>query len=284
MFGSDRGDRPALIVLGLLVAALLVVSFVGLYARHEANYQVGCYAPTEVNESGQKQYEPVCPEDYLLFGDGAAQWVMALFAMVATGASLVGIVLLRRTFEETRNTALEAASANKLARESLAADQRPWLKLSNISAARIDWDPNGTLAVVASAIPFNFGKTPALRVEMHCELGTVPDDKEAALDEFCGKCTRTVTLGRSVAIFPQEERKPLIDTAAMDGFNIESAPRALFLTICVVYIGTGDSFDVFHTGAAVTLDLAIIKTPPPNSRTVFGNITVRDAGNIYSIR
>ncbi|MCR6670334.1 hypothetical protein [Devosia ginsengisoli] len=162
MFSGDRNDRPALVVLALLIASIVLVSFMGLYARHEANYQVGCYAPTEVNESGQQQYEPVCPEDHLIFGDGAAQWVMAIFALVATGVSWRALVLIRRTFIETERTAEAAVEANKIARETTTRQLRAYVGVRRVDVVTFGIGQNTRI----EAVFVNAGQTPAKRVKL----------------------------------------------------------------------------------------------------------------------
>lgn len=59
--------------------------------------------------------------------DTYAQWAMAGLAFGATIISVVGVVLIRRTFEETKRTADAAVEANKTAREMGEAQVRAYL-------------------------------------------------------------------------------------------------------------------------------------------------------------
>ncbi|GGF36431.1 hypothetical protein GCM10011321_29230 [Youhaiella tibetensis] len=59
--------------------------------------------------------------------DTYAQWAMTGFALVATIISVVGVVLLRRTFEETKRTADAAIKSEQTARDIGQAQTRAYL-------------------------------------------------------------------------------------------------------------------------------------------------------------
>ncbi|WDR00767.1 hypothetical protein PSC71_08465 [Devosia sp. J2-20] len=162
MSSSYRDDRPALIILGFLVGAIILVSLIGLYARHEANYQVGCYTSSDVNEQGVEQRSTICPDDFLYFGDGLAQWIMSLFAIVATGASLYGIRLLRDTFKETERTATAAIESNEIARDTAERQLRAYISVREVRVAVFGVGKNTRI----EAVFVNTGQTPAKRIQL----------------------------------------------------------------------------------------------------------------------
>ena len=290
MSSGNRDDRPALIALALLLVAVLLAALIALGNEYVAQHYAANYsAPDYEGGNGDVRAVLSALREFDPLEDSLAQWSMAFLAAVATILSIVGVVLLRRTFEETKRTADAARKANKLARKAFTADQRPWIKLSKINAVKVQLDATGRLAVMASVQPENLGKTPALRVVLQCKLERInaiePDGVEEALDEFCETCRRTFEIGRNVAIFPQEQRGPLIEMVTLEGFRIEQTPVALRLFLCVAYMPSNDRYAMFHTGALVTLDFGARIAPPPGSggEPLFGNITVRDIGNVYSV-
>lgn len=92
--------------------------------------------------------------------DTYAQWAMTILAAVATAASIVGIILLRRTFEETKRTAEAAEASNALARVSFESGFRPWL-LVTIS---------GRLIPQESLNMFREGDPPTRNINMRAKI------------------------------------------------------------------------------------------------------------------
>lgn len=70
--------------------------------------------------------------------DTYAQWAMTGVAIVATGISILGVVLIRRTFEETKRTADAAVSANNLNRQIHYATIRPYLEIEQVTLGQYD--------------------------------------------------------------------------------------------------------------------------------------------------
>jgi hypothetical protein len=175
MFGSDRSDRPALIVLALLVTSLVIVSLSGLYARHEAGHPIACYTPADEDGEEVEKQNPVCPDDHIFFGDGWAQWIMAGFAIVATGVSWRALYLLRETFKETKRTADAAAEANEMARESAERQLRAYVSVEAITIQTLAvGEPLAMVIKIANA-----GNTPAKCLRVNFGI-TITDDLSKA--------------------------------------------------------------------------------------------------------
>lgn len=110
-------------------------------------------------------------------GDGLAQWIMAGLSIPAVILSGWAVVLLRRTLKSTDDTlrqsqkAVEAAQeANRIAAESGAIDQRPWVSIGTPEFTFIKVMPSGfqgrdrSLWLDFKVPTLNTGKTPALNV------------------------------------------------------------------------------------------------------------------------
>lgn len=172
MSSSDRGGQSALVVLALLVASIILVAFLGLYARHEANYQVGCY-----NQKGLAQHSTVCPDDFLYFGDGLAQWVMSVFAVVATAVSIAGLIWIRQTLIATQITAKAAVDAAEMARAAVGSE-RAWMTVSSINMADLH---SSTIDHVyyergygVQLVWRNDGRSPAIRTKSRVQKLILP--------------------------------------------------------------------------------------------------------------
>ena len=103
MSSGHRDDRPALVVLGLLVASLLIVSAIGLVSRYTANYPA--YRGSQyANQAGNPDVAAITGAimDFNPWDDTFAQWAMALSGIVATAASVGALFYLRHTLIETR--------------------------------------------------------------------------------------------------------------------------------------------------------------------------------------
>lgn len=157
MSGSDRGDRPALVVLGLLVASIVFVSLLGVWGRHEAEHASRCYADAGSNQEQIKEYNPVCPDEHMFFGDGYAQWIMAVFSAVATGASIWAVILLKDTLAATRDAVRAADDAVEVTREMGRRQMRAYVEASSPTV----FDFAVGRAPYIRYRPQNAGQTPA---------------------------------------------------------------------------------------------------------------------------
>jgi hypothetical protein len=95
MLGRDRGDRGALVALGLMLAAIVIVS---IFGGNSASEQV---RPSSWLET----YAP--PKDSL------AQWIAALAALGSVGVSIWAVKLVRKTLSEAVESNLIARNATE---------------------------------------------------------------------------------------------------------------------------------------------------------------------------
>src|SRR5690554_1389018 len=96
MSDIHRDDRPALIALALILTAILLLAAISAWSRYQADQQVGQIS----SEQAQTEYPgngPVEAEGWSIFTpqDTLAQWIMAAFAVVATGVSAWAVKLVR---------------------------------------------------------------------------------------------------------------------------------------------------------------------------------------------
>lgn len=124
--------------------------------------------------------------------DTYAQWAMTGLALIATGISIVGVVLIRRTFEETKRTADAAFAAVEIAEKQFLASERPWIKVEVIDATLI-FGSHGLI----------LGKSPAARIRIPIGKGPVTDDTDAEQKAFCEQ-TRADQSEKGFFLFPNE--------------------------------------------------------------------------------
>lgn len=75
------------------------------------------------------------PNNYLIWGDGIAQWIMAFFGIVATGISGWAVWLLKKTLDATREAVEETGEATKaMIRQNELTEyaQRPWIVVDGL--------------------------------------------------------------------------------------------------------------------------------------------------------
>ena len=214
MSSSHRSDGPALVALGLLLIAVVLVAPLPLLERgaRTANQQVAQSADDQ-EVGGQP---PVAQESIgwrLL--DPYAQWLMASFAAFATGASVVGIVLLRRTFEETEKTAKAAVRANEIAHEIAYTQVRAYLGVSEISASIQGDFLNGE--VVVDVRIGNGGQTPARNISFRGYLVFVGEDaKVRALHISTDADPSDIYGGTSRRVFNCRAKLSAVEIAAIE--------------------------------------------------------------------
>jgi hypothetical protein len=132
--------------LAFLVSGSVLAAFFGLVeqAQRGANNQ-------------REESRPAYEEEYNPWQDPWSQWTMAVFSVVATGASLVGIWLLRRTFEETRRTARAAIKANSIAQTSAQRQLRAYIFPEEAFIAGVAASPQSVVYIRFK----NTGQTPS---------------------------------------------------------------------------------------------------------------------------
>lgn len=162
MSASSRDDRAALVVLALLVAAIVIIALCGLYARHEAVHPIDCFTLAHVNGEEAQEDDVICPDDHIFFGDGWAQWIMATFAIVATGVSWRALFLLRETFKETKRTADAATTANLINQDATIRQLRAYVGVRRVDVVIFGVGKNTRI----EAVFVNSGQTPAKRIRL----------------------------------------------------------------------------------------------------------------------
>jgi hypothetical protein len=170
----------------------------------------------------------------------AAFWAWIVSGLQAV-LGVIGIFFVARTLDIN-------AEAVNAAREAMLADHRPWLMLTNPRVWFVDVDGGRVVGVEVDAK--NIGRSPALSVELHCEISR-PElylENNAAVAAFVAeqKRPKTWVWGNRV-IFPDQCGH--IDWAGNDegGSDGARAPRVI---LCATYKGSS-SEDIFHTAYAV---------------------------------
>ncbi|WP_156029647.1 hypothetical protein [Ancylobacter sp. FA202] len=97
--------------------------------------------------------------NFIFWGDGLAQWVMAVSSIPAVLLSFWAIILLRRTLDATRD-AVSAAIR----------DQRPWVELQAENVALSQKD--GIIFVNVDVIARNIGRSPAIKAMVDVKIFT----------------------------------------------------------------------------------------------------------------
>ena len=242
MFGRDRHDRGALVALGLMLVAIVAVVAITTFGKPSSE-PVAPPDTEQVEDEPKGDLAESDPSDFYFLGDGAAQWVMALFSIAATGLSLYAVRLVRSTWHETKRTA-----------DAAAVDRRAWLKI-------VDTDLKPSLRVtneeVFLRVSFsctNVGESPARNVRYRAYLLLYPGSWWPSRIE--NDVPRGTSNERGPVIFPgdtigsgwhraQFERpyaREVIKTARQGeekrGF---SSPLVMFLILEATYYIAGDS-------------------------------------------
>lgn len=165
MSSSHRDDRPALIALGLILAAIVLVSGLGLASRYLAanplpfaNGSAAQYADGQRGPSEGHWWPEFSARDTY------AQWAMTGLAFVATIISVVSVFLIRQTFIETKRTADAAVDSNATTREIGEAQTRAYLS-PGVGTFRVTLN-GATLKIEIG----NFGQSPAQEVDIWARL------------------------------------------------------------------------------------------------------------------
>lgn len=152
MSRSDRNHRYALIALGLLFATIVLLALVEGWTRYTIYKEQGSQQHEQVHPSNQTDIlgAVTSAQDFDPWADPFPQWLMAIFSVVATGASIYAVCLLHGTLSATRyivrdtrraaraavrstDATLIAANAakesNDLARQQFQASNKPWISV-----------------------------------------------------------------------------------------------------------------------------------------------------------
>lgn len=176
MSDGNRGDRGALIALGMALAAIVVVS---LFAGSgDPSNQAAKDVSEQYSGAKDAQSQAVQTVHWGLFTvrDTLAQWVAALASIGSVAVSVWAVKLVHETLKETRSSVKAAAEANKIARNLGEVQIRPYLSCIDGSA---------NFAKELSRIVFsikNNGQTPAnnILVSACITIATLGDGFEDA--------------------------------------------------------------------------------------------------------
>ena len=126
MSGSNWGKSDTIIA--LIIAIFIAIPLVWGLVKQDHKNEVAQINHTKQNDDHTYRGPA---EGYWMpefaARDTYAQWAMTLFAFIATIASIVAVVLLKRTLHETSAAAISAAESTRIMRDQ----QRPWLLIEN---------------------------------------------------------------------------------------------------------------------------------------------------------
>jgi hypothetical protein len=242
MSSSDRSDRPAPIVLGLLVGSMVLVSILGLWSRQSLEQQTKQpnTAPTEAYQEQRGPSEGFWWPEFSA-RDSYAQWAMSFFALIATGTSILGVIWIRQTLLATKDTADQARRGNDIALRSVEAQQRPWLDIDVISLESIRTTNNivsGSFGIKVN----NISDFPAVSVHIWADMyfsrdGSLAGGREAeALVQSIEKSNAGM---RGYIIFPNEDMKNGFSGLTAKLLNgrvfLDQADVTLSLVVGVIY-------------------------------------------------
>ena len=266
MFGRDRSDRGALVALGMALLAIFLVSMI-TEPKQQITQTVASQGKQAEQGQDANQDAPthVSDNDWHVWGDSWAQWLMAVFAVGATLVSLYAVFLLKDTLDANRDAVAEATKANKIARENAVNDLRPWIAVMDATlSSDVRVEPNNFR--LHCGIKFrlkNVGKSPATMVYPHYkfyDLGYATKDA----NEGVRTIMKETVEGRfpiGITMFPGQEswceisitgdprdknngewrrpKVPLFIGAVYYFANADSAPHWSGYKLKMTYIGGG---------------------------------------------
>lgn len=136
-------------------------------------------------------------QDHLLYGDGAAQWLMAVVAIIGTALSGWAVWLLKETLKATRDAVNEAAEGTRAAMKAaeisekhFIADQRPWLSIQGVPKVS-SYEEENTSKTISIAINVkNVGKSPAIGLtsRVNFKATKLNIENRMPIEGFCDEC------------------------------------------------------------------------------------------------
>lgn len=183
MSRSHRDDRPALIALGLVLFAVILIGLFETTARHYASREVIKYQTSYPENGNGGEYAPIVAglREFDPREDTYAQWIMAAFAIMATFASVWAVLLLRDTLTATRDAVRSADDAVKVTRELGQVQVRAYVAIGNIAiqGLKVGQKPRISYRVK------NVGLSPAIRYR-HCSTWRLVDNIDTYKCSFGG--------------------------------------------------------------------------------------------------
>jgi hypothetical protein len=118
------------------------------------------------NKPGEKDYPQKPTWDWSRYiavtpSDTSAQWIMAIFGIIATGVSIAAVILLKMTLTATREAAEYGAEMVELTKDTAKRQLRAYMC---ISRTRVEWQNNRIIQVMV--VFRNTGQTPARDIIM----------------------------------------------------------------------------------------------------------------------
>ena len=156
MFGRDRGDRGALVVLAIIVVGAIIVAWLG----DPADQIIKNYGQPNSggNDPSGKAVEAVYWGIFTT-RDTLAQWIAAAAALLSVGVSIWAVKLVRRSLHEAQTATKAAFDANGIASDTAKRELRAYVGVPEVKFGPTS---SGVLAIVTTAK--NFGQTPASNV------------------------------------------------------------------------------------------------------------------------
>jgi hypothetical protein len=178
--------------------------------------------------------------------DTLAQWIMAIFGIVATALSAWAVVLLHATLEQTRAANLAAQEAVEVTRTFGKLQTQAYVSFHN-TILHLVFDQGKPKYLQVKAVFKNTGNSPARLVAGFCELQLLPSPslQASAVAQKSGRYRLNMAVGAG------EDR--WIMTDPMDVGKISTAIRSGF---ALVAIGAVEYSDVFEDGTRL-VDFAV---------------------------
>lgn len=146
--------------------------------------------------------------------DTLAQWIMALFGVIATGVSLFAVIVVRDTLNETRRTTEAALEANAITRRA----NRPWVTLRRdipcsfksteiTEGAAHDSGYTNRVELRWKYDLENVGESPAFAAKVFSKIicHSFLSDIIEVRNEFIDECERRFRITKQSVIFPKEK-------------------------------------------------------------------------------
>ncbi|MFP9137911.1 hypothetical protein ACLI1C_12100 [Devosia sp. XGJD_8] len=164
-------DRGALVALGMILGAVVLVTAIGLLQRLVVELSIPTQAVDLAARGPKEGYW--WPE--FSVRDTYAQWAMTAVALVALGISVVGVVLVRFTFIETRRTAEAAISSNETARRLGEAQVRAYVSWDSANRGTFHSTESADIwGFIITPIIKNTGQSPATIRLLYVDMPLVP--------------------------------------------------------------------------------------------------------------
>lgn len=165
-----RDDKPALIALALILAALLALATLEIGSRHIAGEQPSNSESSWVDGNENGNSPPGLSENGHIFGDSWAQWAMAFFTALATGISAYAVKLVNDTLRTSRDGTQAAMDAVAVTRDIGERQIRPYILHDSASVRLVRSDDGIPSHLEVTVVVRNRGVTPATINAISCKV------------------------------------------------------------------------------------------------------------------